>query len=282
MGDTSKRLHDKLKKMAKPLKLPTRNRPGRADMPSVEKFIQQGLDPFHAVYAFIQNITSVFAEGVSRFPELKAWAKLVGDAEEEYMPSGPPMSPLTGSFFTTWAFYDLKIGNGPDTLGTCLIDSNDAVQMNPHQLEALKTLCGSRMGIYEHIGIDGPHVRLRELIAGDEFTCLSTSGYQGRTGELWYVRLLPPLEPDVAPWSIVFTTPYILIQSSRDDWTRFLKRTLPKASGKDERESLYALLKNGLGPNYWNEFVFQAYHHHQPDAIYLAGIPDLKDTLPHA
>jgi hypothetical protein len=28
--------------------------------------------------------------------------------------------------------------------------------------------------------------------------------------------------------------------------------------------------------------VFQAYHHHQDDAIFLAGIPDLKATLPHA
>ena len=31
-----------------------------------------------------------------------------------------------------------------------------------------------------------------------------------------------------------------------------------------------------------NEFVFKAYHHHQSDAIFLAGIPDLKATLPHA
>jgi hypothetical protein len=28
--------------------------------------------------------------------------------------------------------------------------------------------------------------------------------------------------------------------------------------------------------------VFKAYHHHQPDVIFRAGIPDLKGTLPHA
>ena len=39
------------------------------------------------------------------------------------MPSGPPISPLTRSFFTAWAFYDLLIG-ASDTLGTCLIDAN--------------------------------------------------------------------------------------------------------------------------------------------------------------
>jgi hypothetical protein len=38
----------------------------------------------------------------------------------------------------------------------------------------------------------------------------------------------------------------------------------------------------GPEPNYWNEFVFKAYHHHRPDAIFLAGIPDIEATLPHA
>ena len=206
MGQTSRRLHDRLKKMGGSAG-PVRPRRGRADMPSVEGFIKQGLDPIHAAYAYVQNITSFFAEGVSRFPEMKSWARVVGKAEEEYMPSGPPMSPLTGSFFTTWAFYDLKIGSGPDTLGKCLIDANDVVQMNPDQLDALKKLCDSRMGIYEHVGTDGPHVRLRELITGDEFACHVGSGYRGRGGELWYVRLLPPLVPDLATYHIAFRRP---------------------------------------------------------------------------
>jgi hypothetical protein len=213
---------------------------------------------------------------------MKSWAKVVGTAEEEYMPTGPPMSPLTGSFFTTWAFYDLKIGRGPDTLGRCLIDANDVVQMNSEQLDALKQLCDSRMGIYEHVGTDGPHVRLRELITGDEFACHVASGYRGRGGELWYVRLLPPLVPDLATYHIAFTTPYILTRTSRDDWAVFLRRTMLPFRVEDERAGLHRLLKDGPDPNYWNEYVLKAYHHHQPDAIFLAGIPDLKDTLPHA
>jgi hypothetical protein len=54
-----------------------------------------------------------------------------------------------------------------------------------------------------------------------------------------------------------------------------------KATG--EAEALHRLLKIGPRKNYWNEFVYLAYHHHhQADAIYLSGIPDLKATLPHA
>ena len=90
-------------------------------MPSVEAWIKDGMDPVHAAYAFVQHITSRFAEGASHLAELKAYATIVGAAEEEYMHSGPPMSPLTASFFTTWAFYDLRF-DGTDTIALCQIE----------------------------------------------------------------------------------------------------------------------------------------------------------------
>lgn len=280
MGEMSKRLHGKLKKKAASLNLPTGKMRGRADMPNVERWISEGMDPVHAAYTFVQHISSYFAEGVSRLPEMKKYAKIVGAAEEEYMPSGPPMSPLTGSFFTTWALYDLRF-DGTDTVASCLIEANDVVCMNPDQLDALKKLADSRMGVYEQVGTDGPHVRLRELVTGDDYTCHNASGYRGRSGELWYVRLLPPLVPDLARYHVAFTTPYVLM-AGKADWTQFLQRSLMPSRPGDERQALYRLLKFGAGPNYWNEFVFKAYHHHQPDAIFLAGIPDLEATLPHA
>src|SRR4051812_40431638 len=98
------------------------------------------------------------------------------------------------------------------------------MMMNPDQLDALKKLCYSRMVVYEYLGMDGPHDRLRGLITDDEFTCLSTSGYRGRKGELWYVRLLPPLVPELASYHVVFTTPYVLTQATAGDWTQYLKR----------------------------------------------------------
>ncbi len=286
MGDISKKLHRKLasKSGNLPTKVPKR-RPGEplpGGIRDIEMLIKDGLDPVHAGYVYIQQMSSYFAEGVSQLPEMKSYAKLAGDAEEEYMPSGPPMSPLTGSYFTCWAFYDLRFGKDGDTIAKCQIEANDLVLLNPDQLDVLKKLSESRMGIYEHIGFADGFVRLRELITGDEFSCLCTSGYKGRSGELWYVRRLPPLMPELATFHVLFTTPYILIESTKDDWMQFLKRTLLKADGNDDRERLHQLLKFGLSTNYWNEFVFQAYHHHQAQAIFLAGIPDLKATLPHA
>jgi hypothetical protein len=284
MGDISKRLHRKLTKLAPPSvkDVPPKGWRPEEPAPDIPKLIAQGYDPIHAAYIFVHHITSVFSENVSRFPEMRAYAKEVGSAEEEYMPSGPPMSPLTLSYFSCWAFFDHRIGKTTDTLAGCLIEANDTICMNPHQLEALRQMSQSRMGIYEHRGTEGGHVWLRELITDRDFLCYCTSGYRGKTGELWYVRLFPPLEPELANYHIVFTTPYVLTGQTKDDWNAYLKRSVVGIKAPAEADALYRLLKFGLGKNYWNEFVFLAYHHHQVDAIFLSGIPDMKATLPHA
>src|ERR1017187_4267774 len=80
----SKKLHTKLSKMAAPLTLPTGPQRGRADMPNLEKLIEQGFDPVHAVYVFVQNISSFFAEGVSHLPEMKTFAKIYTKAEDAH------------------------------------------------------------------------------------------------------------------------------------------------------------------------------------------------------
>ena len=41
------------------------------------------------------------------------------------------------------------------------------------------------------------------------------------------------------------------------------------------------LMKYGVIPEYWNEYVFQAYSNFQSDVIFLHGIPDKPDSLPH-
>jgi len=284
MGDISRQLHGKLKAMASDVPLPTssKGRKPSPETPDIAKLIAQGMDPVHATYVFIHHIASVFAENVSRFPEMRTFTKDVGEAEDQYLPSGPPMSPLTRSYFTSWAFFDYRIGKTTDTLAGCLIDANDIIWMNPDQLNALKKMNESRMGIYEHQGWQENFVRLRELVTDREFVCHSGSGYRGRVGELWYVRLLPPLVPELAAYHVAFTTPYVLIDATKKDWIDFLRRNLVGMKPSSEAEALHLLMKFGHRKSYWNEFVVLAYHHQQADAIFLTGIPDLKTTLPHA
>jgi hypothetical protein len=99
MGEISKRLHRRLTELAPTGvgDVPPKGWRPKEPAPDIPRLIADGYDPVHAAYIFVHHVTSVFSENVSRLPEMRAYAKEVGDAEEEYMPSGPPMSPLTTS-----------------------------------------------------------------------------------------------------------------------------------------------------------------------------------------
>ena len=281
MGQISKKLARRFTKWSRRFRKEAKTVPIPENVRDVETLVKDGHDPLHAVYISVQNITSVFAECVSVLPELEPYYDVIASAEEEYMPSGPPMSPLTMSYFTTWAFFDFRFGGGLETIGTCLLDVSDRLGLNPGLVEAIRLFQDSRMGVYEHGGTQGGRVRLRELVTGRDFDALCTSGYGGKPGELWYVRLCPPLV-DLVEYLVAITTPYVLTQSSKSDWTAYLNRAMLQLKGVDEEHRLHDLLKFGLSVHDWNEFVFQAYHHHQHDAIFLAGLPDVKGSLPHA
>lgn len=280
MGQVSKALARRFTKWSGRFRQSASTVPIPQDVHDVETLVKDGHDPLHAVYISVQNIASVFSECVSVLPELKPFYDVIAPAEDEYMPSGPPMSPLTASHFTTWAFFDLRFGGGLETIGTCLLDVGGRLGLNPGMIEAIRRFQESRMGIYEHGGTRGGRIRLWELVTGKDFDVLCPSGYMGRPGELWYVRLCPPLA-GLVEYHVALTTPYVLTRAGKSDWTAYLNRAMLQLKDVEEDRRLHDLLKYGLSVHHWNEFVFQAYHHHQPDAIFLAGLPDVKDSLPH-
>jgi len=222
----------------------------------------------------------IVAERVSVLPEFKPYYQLAAKAEDDYLPQGPPMSPLTRSYFTAWAFFDLRFGSDRETIGTCLLDVAGALGLEPEVQDAIRRFAETRMGIYEHVGLRGGRTLLKELITDDEFECHVVSGYRGRAGELWYVRACPPIGP--LGYHVVVTTPYILTGFGKADWTAYLSKSLIGLTGPEKRRRLGELLKYGREPNQWPEFVFRSYHHHQFDAIFLTGLPDVPGSLPHA
>ena len=247
------------------------------DMPSPEELIAEGYDPQHVMYVCAQHFTSLFVDGICQLDELDEYSEIAARAQDEYMPYGPPMSPITQSFFWTWTLFDLQFGKDRETVGSCLLELMRSMDAPQDMLGPLEKFVNSRMGIYLHSGMRDNKVRLRELVTGEEFLCHSTSGYHGRKNELWYVRLMPPVSADF-DYHIVMTTPYVLIESSAKDWIAYLNKHLLDTNHK--RRLLDDLLKYGNKHVNWMEFVFQAYHHHKCDAIFLAGIPDVSDSLP--
>jgi len=238
-------------------------------------------DPLHAAYIAAQNLLSFFAEFVSTFEEFDAYCAIVGEAEDAYIPSGPPLSPITVSYFTTWALFDVRFGPDQETMSTCLREVAELVGMDTRTLETVQNVQASRMGIYEHVGRVASRVRLRELVTGDTFECYVAAGYLGKEGELWYVRRCPPLR-DLCNYHIIFTTPYVLTETSKADWTAYLNKSILETGRTDRRTALHEVLKYGREPRFWSEFIVLGYHHYQPDAIFLAGLPDVQGSLPQA
>ncbi len=240
-----------------------------------EQHLADGSDWLHARYAAAQNIASQFAEAASALEEFAPYERAAAEAEDEYLPSGPPMSPLTVSYFTSWALFDLRFGADNETVTGCLLDLTQPLGVGADLAATLRAISATYMGVYEHAGCRNGRVVLRELLSGCERQARPVSGYEGQRGELWFVRLCPPLDGD--GHHVVFTTPYVLTGASKRDWTSQLQRHLDDAVDRNGQASLPQVMKERC----WHEFVFLAFRGVRSGAIVLQGLPDRPDTLSH-
>jgi hypothetical protein len=236
------------------------------------------LHPVHAYWSLVQHNLSMFAEQVLGLPEAKRIAKEIAAAEDEYTPTGPPMSPLTGTYFFGWAYCDLTIGPAKETAAECTIDVVAALGVDAGLISTMRAFAASRMGLWTVLGHGDGTTILREGIMGDTRECVVPAGYPGTRGELWFARVLP--SPADGRPSLVFTTPYVL-WSPPSEWEEYLDRTLSRMDSTDPFRAYPTLMKHGLSPRYWPEFVFEAYGNHKPGAVFLLGLPDVDGSRPH-
>jgi len=180
-------------------------------------------DPAHGLYVYVHNQVSIHAEQLTALPETAKLADRIEAAQDEYMPSGPPMSPLTKSYFTCWAFYDAAVGAHRETLGACVVAVGKVLGMDHGFLALVQAMQDSCMRVYVHEGVhtDGT-TKLRDLVSGSWVSCIVPSGWHGSRGELWLARVLPPPASHVE-FSVVFTTPYVLRGAS--EHLRWLRGT---------------------------------------------------------
>ncbi len=236
--------------------------------------------PAHAIYVYAQNQVSVMSEQLTALKEMDRFDKLISKADDDYMPSGPPMSPLTPSFFTCWAFFDACVGLAKETIGTTTIAVGSAFGMHDELLRVIGLMQESRMGVYMHQGVEKDTVVLRELVTDQVCRAICPSGYRGRKGELWYVRVLPA--PVAGLEHVVFTTPYLLIEPDELEWQAYFRRILPDAPIEDRIAAYEHHMKFGPARDYWTEFVFEAYVTHRYEVIFLKGLPDIPESRPHS
>lgn len=88
-------------------------------------------DPLHAVYIHAQNKVSVLVEQLSELPALSKLTDILAKADDIYLPSYPPKSPHTQSYFSCWGFFDLCIGIKQESFGTVILDLLKYLKSDP-------------------------------------------------------------------------------------------------------------------------------------------------------
>ena len=234
-----------------------------------------GLEPSHASHTYALNRVSDIVQELVDFPEMSPFIERLMASEEMYMPNGPPVSPLTRSYYTLWAFFDVPGGPFQETFGSIVLELGKAFGMAPDLLDAIETLQRSRMGLYLHNGARGSVVTLEDLLTGTSQRVVVPAGYLGKRGELWFVRLLPPLYAE-DPNHIAMTTPYVIGRPDVHEWLEYFARNGISGAGAEYERHL----KYGPEASYWPEYVFEAYVNHRRDLIWLAGLPDIPESRP--
>ena len=134
-----------------------------------------------------------------------------------------------------------------------------------------------------HEGFEDRFVRFREIGGEGVKLGLATSGFRGGEGQIWLGRLVPPMNA-LAKYHVLFTTPYVVIQTAESAIAAYLKRELERLNGRPlpkDMDSHEFVLKHGPTPNHWNEYILCAYSNYRSDAVFIKGVPDDRASLPH-
>jgi hypothetical protein len=231
----------------------------------------------YSSYITVQNILSVLFEyffNEDRFDS--EFIDILEKAIDIYMPDGPPVSPLTKTYFSYWSFVDARYKKGK-TFAEYILKNIKALQFPKDWTQPLENLSASRMGIYEHLGFtEDKKIILGELVTENEICTINAAGYRGKRGDLCLVRVVLPLASNDT--NIIVTTPYILCGHSKQNWIDYFKR---QGIYNGDAEMMNKFMKNWPSNYYWHEFIFQAYLGYESSHIYLKGMPDIRGTKPH-
>lgn len=215
-------------------------------------------DPSHKIYSISQNLLSFLSEEFAPLIEFSDFTDTISDIQEEYMPSYPPMSPLTTTYFNFWCFNDFEFGKEKETLSSIVHELFINNNLDEIIVQASLNMRNSNMSFYIHEGFDDKLIVLREILSNEKYNCICPAGYIGNKGEIWFARVVQNLD-QIYNYHIVVTTPYVILKYKEKDWIEFFKRQGIENKKGNYKVEFKKFLKNNPNIRYWHDYIMDAY-----------------------
>jgi len=240
-------------------------------------------------------------------PAFAPLARRMEDLEQEYMPGGPPMSPVYDSFWMQHFLGEVPVGLSDETPFSVLVRLTSGSPERARFHALARSLAEAHLDLYRVVRAVGIEAELSPLRGGDAIS-VKTTGPFLRDGDLALARVL-----SFDGRLFVADSPYLL-KASAQDWLDYFQRVVesqrktaasarneqpkgklsPKQQAKwrqrqrsqeqsSEPEALIARhLKRGLSERYWFDYVMDAYAGERNGIVFAAGVPDRPEQLPHS
>jgi hypothetical protein len=243
-------------------------------------------------------------------PPFERLARLYDQLEQDYQPSGPPQSPVYNSYALQHILAEVPQGAARETPYSVLAR---LTQTDPRTglHELTRTLADSHLDLYRVESTAGAGAELVHLRSETAVSVSVTAPFL-RDEDLVLARVLRFGER-----AFIADLPYLL-RASAQDWLGYFERVVAAHAGaaagragqarslppgaklstkqlaqrRKQRqqaasesgvgEALVRHLKYGSSDRFWCEFMLQGYAGERNGIVYLAGVPDRPETLPHA
>lgn len=242
---------------------------------------EEYIDLQYAIYLSAHNLLSFVIEMMSGgLPSFDKHNKIGMDATDDYMPSWPPMSPISRSFFNTWLSFDLRLDVDQESYTSCVVELGKPLGIDSNFCHLFNLMDQSRLGVYKVLDKIGNKAILEEIFTKRQYLYFNPNLHELACNELCLLRLFLPIN-GTFNYHISIESPYILA-SREDEWQDFFARNILVKRGTPAAEVNYEkFMKSGLNNCYWLEYVMQGYIRHTDLVIYLKGVPDIAASRPH-
>ncbi|HEV2394761.1 MAG TPA: hypothetical protein VG146_20610 [Verrucomicrobiae bacterium] len=120
-------------------------------------------DPSFHAYAAALNMANDFASQVLVILDLVPFNNQLADLQDKYMPSYPPMSPVTSAFFAGWMVLDAQDGYSGATLGELFVHYIQHAGEYEYVQKAMAALNDSYCSFYEVMDVGAPGLKLWDI-----------------------------------------------------------------------------------------------------------------------